>query len=321
MGGAVRGQLPARLRRPGCDRGSGHYRAGNRRARPWCDSVAVSVGGGGLAAGLSVSMGPDRLVVAVEPEHCNSLHAAFLAGGPVDAPVDSAATSALGASRVGENAFALLSSGKVQLVLVTERAIARARDMLWEELRLVRRAGRRRAVRRMAGRPGFGSPPLLGPLRREHRLASGAGVQTCGAERTENRLDRESHGAGSSKAWLVPGLRSLGMRHPCRLADATGPPWRAPDPSDAHDREETGNRWRRQSVVRAGGGGPHRAAGRRCLPAAVPALAGAGPWRARAAFAPRCRHATDVRRAEEPPLAQHGGTGHLAACHHPLDVG
>ena len=75
-------------------------------------------------------------MVAVEPEHCNSLHAAFSAGGPVDAPVDSAAASALGASCIGQNAFALLSSGKVQLALVTEREIAHARDLLWEELRL-----------------------------------------------------------------------------------------------------------------------------------------------------------------------------------------
>lgn len=106
------------------------------RHAPWCDSVAVSVGGGGLAAGLSVSLGPDRPVVAAEPEHCNSLHAAFSAGRPVDAPVDSAAASALGASRIGENAFALLSNGKVELALVTEQEIAHARDLLWEELRL-----------------------------------------------------------------------------------------------------------------------------------------------------------------------------------------
>jgi threonine dehydratase len=106
------------------------------RHAPWCDSVAVSVGGGGLAAGLSVSLGPGRPVVAVEPEHCNSLHAAFSAGGPVDAPVDSSAASALGASRIGGNAFALLSSGEVQLARVTEREIAHARDLLWEELRL-----------------------------------------------------------------------------------------------------------------------------------------------------------------------------------------
>jgi threonine dehydratase len=106
------------------------------RQAPWCDSVAVSVGGGGLAAGLTVSLGPGHPVVAVEPEHCNSLHAAFAAGGPVDAPVDSAAASALGASRIGRHAFALLSSGQVELALVTEREIARARDLLWEELRL-----------------------------------------------------------------------------------------------------------------------------------------------------------------------------------------
>jgi threonine dehydratase len=103
---------------------------------PWCDSVVAAVGGGGLAAGLSVSLGPDRTVVAVEPENCNSLHAAFSAGEPVDAPVDSVTASALGASRAGGNAFALLSSGKVQLALVTEREIAHARDLLWEELRL-----------------------------------------------------------------------------------------------------------------------------------------------------------------------------------------
>jgi len=106
------------------------------RQAPWCDSVAVSVGGGGLAAGLSVSLGPDRPVVAAEPERCNSLHAAFSAGGPVDAPVDSAAASALGAARIGRHPFALLSSGNVQLALVTEREITQARDRLWEELRL-----------------------------------------------------------------------------------------------------------------------------------------------------------------------------------------
>ncbi len=35
-------------------------------------------------------------------------------------------------------------------------------------------------------------------------------------------------------------------------------------------------------------------------------------------FHPRCRYATQVCTAEEPPLVQHGSLGHLAACHHPL---
>ena len=37
-------------------------------------------------------------------------------------------------------------------------------------------------------------------------------------------------------------------------------------------------------------------------------------------FHPRCRYATEICSLEEPPLRPHGG-GHLAACHHPLNVG
>jgi oligopeptide transport system ATP-binding protein len=38
-------------------------------------------------------------------------------------------------------------------------------------------------------------------------------------------------------------------------------------------------------------------------------------------FHPRCPHATDVCRSEEPPLVPHRGADHLAACHHPRNVG
>jgi len=37
-------------------------------------------------------------------------------------------------------------------------------------------------------------------------------------------------------------------------------------------------------------------------------------------FHPRCRYATDICATEEPPLVVHA-SGHLAACHHPLNVG
>ena len=36
-------------------------------------------------------------------------------------------------------------------------------------------------------------------------------------------------------------------------------------------------------------------------------------------FHPRCRYATEICATEEPPLVAHG-TGHFAACHHPLNV-
>ena len=37
-------------------------------------------------------------------------------------------------------------------------------------------------------------------------------------------------------------------------------------------------------------------------------------------FHPRCRYATDICAVEEPPLVSHA-PGHLAACHHPQNVG
>ena len=38
-------------------------------------------------------------------------------------------------------------------------------------------------------------------------------------------------------------------------------------------------------------------------------------------FHPRCRYATKICAQQEPPLAEYGGGGHLAACHHPLNIG
>lgn len=102
---------------------------------PEVDTIAVAVGGGGLAAGTAV--GADgRLVVAVEPEHCCALHNALAAGKPVDSEVDSVAASALGATRVGDVPFAVLSASRVQSVLVSDAELLAARDRLWEEFRL-----------------------------------------------------------------------------------------------------------------------------------------------------------------------------------------
>ncbi|NYE47675.1 threonine dehydratase [Spinactinospora alkalitolerans] len=103
---------------------------------PECDSVVVAVGGGGLVAGVSVAIGPDRRAVAVEPEGCQSLHAALAAGEPVETPVDSVASSALGASRLGDVPFAVLREHPVTPVLVDDAEILAARDRLWEEFRI-----------------------------------------------------------------------------------------------------------------------------------------------------------------------------------------
>lgn len=97
------------------------------------DTLVVAVGGGGLAAGTVVGSG-GRRVVAVEPTGCRALHEALAAGHPVDSTVDSVASSALGASRIGDLPFEILRD--VTSVLVNDDAIIAARDRLWEEFRI-----------------------------------------------------------------------------------------------------------------------------------------------------------------------------------------
>ena len=105
---------------------------------PEVNTVVVAAGGGGLAAGTALAV-EDRLLVAAEPERCRALHDALAAGHPVDAPVQSVAASALGATRVGEVPFGVLQQREpatLSSVLVTEEQILAARDRLWEECRL-----------------------------------------------------------------------------------------------------------------------------------------------------------------------------------------
>jgi len=102
---------------------------------PEVDTVAVAVGGGGLAAGIASAIG-GRLTVAVEPVNCSALHNALEAGAPVDGPVESVAASALGATRVGDLPFEVLRAARVSSLLVSDRELLAARDRLWEEFRL-----------------------------------------------------------------------------------------------------------------------------------------------------------------------------------------
>lgn len=102
---------------------------------PDVDVVVAAVGGGGLASGIALGSG-GRPTVAVEPAHCCCLRQALAAGRPVDAEVDSVASSALGATRVGDVPFEVLSTHPVHSVLVADEEILAARDLLWQEFRL-----------------------------------------------------------------------------------------------------------------------------------------------------------------------------------------
>jgi threonine dehydratase len=102
---------------------------------PEVDSIVVAVGGGGLAAGTALGAGGRKLVL-VEPTNCRAMHEALAAGTPVDSPVNSVASDALGATRAGTIPFGILSTMDPLSVLVDDVDIVAARDRLWDEFRL-----------------------------------------------------------------------------------------------------------------------------------------------------------------------------------------
>ncbi|MFI9590625.1 serine/threonine dehydratase [Nonomuraea sp. NPDC052265] len=104
------------------------------------DTVVVAVGGGGLAAGITLGAragGDAPRIVAVEPYAIPTLHEALRAGRPVPVRVGGVAADALGATQLGGLAFEVLSGGGVESVLVDDDAIVAARRALWERHRLV----------------------------------------------------------------------------------------------------------------------------------------------------------------------------------------
>ncbi|WP_423058205.1 serine/threonine dehydratase [Brevibacterium linens] len=127
---------------------------------PDLDTVVVSVGGGGLFAGVATAATHHGVrTVAVEPENCRALNAAVEAGEPVDVTVDSVASDSLGARRATPLALDAARSDLVTSVLVSDDAIIEARQHLWDEHRL---AVEHAAATVLAGVSGSGDGKTAG---------------------------------------------------------------------------------------------------------------------------------------------------------------
>jgi threonine dehydratase len=100
------------------------------------DAVLVSVGGGGLMAGISSWFAPHARIVALEPALAPSLFQALSAGQPVDVSVSGIAADSLGAKRIGNLAWAAAQAHKPQALLLSDEAIRAAQHYLWRELKL-----------------------------------------------------------------------------------------------------------------------------------------------------------------------------------------
>lgn len=97
----------------------------------------VAVGGGGLVAGLTAGARDTDMIHGVEPVGAATLHRALDAGGPIDIEVDSIAADSLGATRIGNLAWAAASTGRIDSLVVDDTGIVDARRWLWDELRIV----------------------------------------------------------------------------------------------------------------------------------------------------------------------------------------
>ena len=100
------------------------------------DSVLVSVGGGGLIAGIAAWFEQRARVVALEPELAPTLHAARQAGEPVDVAVSGVAADSLGAKRIGAIAWDITQRQVRDSLLLPDAAIRDAQLWLWKQMKI-----------------------------------------------------------------------------------------------------------------------------------------------------------------------------------------
>jgi threonine dehydratase len=145
---------------------------------PDVDSLLVAAGGGGLIGGIAAWYASRIKVVAVESDGAPTLHSAFVAGKPVDAPAGGIAADSLAPKRVGRLMFSIACVHVApKVVLVTDDEIRQAQGALWSALRVVAEPGGAAAFAALlSGR----YRPLAG-----ERVA----VLVCGGNTTAVRFD------------------------------------------------------------------------------------------------------------------------------------
>ena len=152
---------------------------------PGVDTLLVAVGGGGLIGGIAAWYEGRVRVVAVESDGAPTLHAAFAAGRPVDAPAGGIAADSLAPRRVGELAFPIARAHVApEVVLVADDDIRRAQAALWSGLH-----GQNEVLPGVA-EPG-GAAAFAALLCERYRPAPGerVAVLVCGGNTTAVRFD------------------------------------------------------------------------------------------------------------------------------------
>jgi threonine dehydratase len=108
---------------------------------PEIDTLLVSIGGGGLIAGIAAWYAGRIKIVGVEPEASPTLSKALESGRPVDAEAGGLAADSLAPRRVGDRVFPIAQRHVDHVVLVSDEAIRKAQSALWGALRIVAEPG------------------------------------------------------------------------------------------------------------------------------------------------------------------------------------
>jgi threonine dehydratase len=100
------------------------------------DSMLISVGGGGLIAGIAAHCLGKSKVIALEPRLAPTLFEARRAGQPVDVAVSGVAADSLGAKRIGDICWEVQKTAVHDALLLDDDAIRAAQLWLWQHLKL-----------------------------------------------------------------------------------------------------------------------------------------------------------------------------------------
>jgi threonine dehydratase len=145
---------------------------------PDLDTLLVAVGGGGLIGGIAAWYQSSIKIVGVEPETCNTLHAALAAGKPVAVKPSGVAADSLGSSFAGALMLPIAQAHVDHVALVNDEAIREAQRYLWNTTQLVSEPGGAAALAAL----------LCGAYRPEKDER--VGVVICGANTTMDSFAR-----------------------------------------------------------------------------------------------------------------------------------
>jgi threonine dehydratase len=132
---------------------------------PGVRTILVPVGGGGLAAGITVavhSLDPDVHVVGVQAEAVPGLVASFSAGHPVQVVGAPTMADGIAVQRPGDIPFAILAAAADRVVAVSEAALARGLLLCLERAKQVVEPSGAAGVAALLAEPGGTfEPPVV----------------------------------------------------------------------------------------------------------------------------------------------------------------